>query len=185
VAKIIIGFLLGLRYLHSKDVIHRDLKPANLLLDQNFRIQIADFGTAHREGTEWIGIGSTGTFAYMAPETILHCQDEGVELARPTKKVDIFAFGLVVYEILIGRSVFSKTALFDEVKRRHEDGFRPGIPEWVDPAVQRMIRECWAVDPEERPTIEEVYEQLRAEGFPLYRSVPRDVIETFVAEIEG
>jgi serine/threonine protein kinase len=97
----IVGIILGMRYLHSQSIIHRDLKPENILLDRLSRIRIGDFGLA-REDSYFFSKPGAGTPLYMAPEIILLGQP-------PTTKVDVFAFGLILYEILVGRAVFPKS----------------------------------------------------------------------------
>lgn len=91
----------GLRFLHSKNIIHRDVKPENILMTSEYRIKLADFGVskivcdcnpqAHT---------SIGSLAYMSPEVYLH---------RPYgKKCDIWALGLILYEIAMMKYPFDR-----------------------------------------------------------------------------
>jgi serine/threonine protein kinase len=89
ISRMIVGLVLAMKYVHSKGVIHRDLKPGNLLIDNWFHLRICDFGTAI-----WADHGTIkviGTPCYMAPEDFSN--------APPTKSVDVFAFGLILYEL--------------------------------------------------------------------------------------
>ena len=91
--------LRALNYLHHKGVIHRDLKTSNLLLDKAGSVKISDFGLSHVKRKANVGEtgswGICGTPVYMAPEVIA---------AKPYgSKADIFSFGIVVAEMLIGR----------------------------------------------------------------------------------
>jgi serine/threonine protein kinase len=170
---IIVGLVLGMNYLHSKDIIHRDLKPGNILLDENYRVRICDFGTAVFEDC-----GTTTavcTLAYVAPETL--------EEAPPTKKVDVFAFGLILYELLVGASVFPKDGNMIRINNLHKKGFRPEIPRSVSPPIRKVIESCWYVNPVSRPTFEEIYTSLEDVWFVFFVDVPPKVVNDYVSEI--
>ena len=97
----------GLAAAHDKGVLHRDLKPANVMIDGRGRVRLADFGLAG--GAEAETPGLAGTPAYMAPEQFA---------GQPASiKSDVYALGLVLYEMFTGKAAFS---------RRH--GERPGTP---------------------------------------------------------
>jgi serine/threonine protein kinase len=92
------GLCAGLAAAHDKGVLHRDLKPANVLIDENGRVKLADFGLAAGELPDATGI--VGTPAYMAPELF-----DGSSAA--TVRSDIYALGLVLYELFTGKPAFS------------------------------------------------------------------------------
>ena len=82
-------------YIHQKKIIHRDIKPENLQIDQTGRIKLMDFGIAKSEGMQLTRAGFTlGTPYYMAPEQVLGQQ--------VTHAVDIYAFGILLFEMLTG-----------------------------------------------------------------------------------
>src|SRR5262249_39193235 len=102
----------GLAAAHQRGVVHRDLKPANVMLDGAGRVRIMDFGLAAaiRPGGRALaheGEARVGTPAYMAPEQLL-----GREV---TTRSDIFALGLVMYELFTGRRVFAAATIGDLV----------------------------------------------------------------------
>ena len=121
----------GLAASHAIGVIHRDLKPSNVMIDGRGRARITDFGlAAFAEGIAGNEIRS-GTPAYMAPEQLA-----GREV---TAKSDVYALGLVLYELFTGKRAFepgSKTASFAE---------------GLDPAVERVILRCLEESPGRRP----------------------------------
>src|SRR5688572_12432234 len=98
----------GLAAAHQRGVVHRDLKPANVMLDADGRVRVMDFGLATIGRVEDI---RAGTPAYMAPEQLL-----GREV---TARSDIFALGLVLYELFTGRRAFTATTV-NELVTQHE-----------------------------------------------------------------
>lgn len=81
----------GMEYLHSQGVIHRDLKSHNLLLNDEMRVKVADFGTSCLETQCRSSKGNAGTYRWMAPEMIKE---------KPcTRKVDVYSFGIVLWEL--------------------------------------------------------------------------------------
>jgi serine/threonine protein kinase len=96
----------GLEYLHehcNPPVIHRDLKSSNILLDSDFNAKISDFGLAVTSGNHSKGsLKLSGTLGYVAPEYLLD--------GKLTEKSDVYAFGVVLLELLLGRRPVEKTA---------------------------------------------------------------------------
>ena len=135
----------GIAAAHEAGVLHRDLKPANVMIDGRGRARITDFGLAglaeQFRGREVMA----GTPAYMAPEQLA-----GKEV---TVKSDIYALGLVLYELFTGKRVFD-TSSIDELRRLHESSSPTNPSSWVkdiDPLVERVILRCLEKDPEKRP----------------------------------
>ena len=137
----------GLAAAHDRKVLHRDLKPANVLIDGRGRAHLADFGLANLTDQQH-GPEIAGTPGYMAPE-----QQEGREV---TTRTDVYALGLVLYEMFTG-----KRALTVDGARRDHLGVRAQISAPVaspsthipdlDPAIERVILRCLERDPARRP----------------------------------
>ncbi len=127
-------------------VLHRDLKPANVMIDGRGRARITDFGLAGlQEGVPRAAVGA-GTPAYMAPEQLA-----GREV---TVRSDVYALGLVLYELFTGRPAFERAGTLQELRE-----LRSGPPpapsshvEGLDPAVERVILRCLDPDPTLRPS---------------------------------
>ena len=134
----------GLAAAHTKGVLHRDLKPANIMLDGRGQVVITDFGLAGVADDIRGPEVRSGTPAYMAPEQI-----EGREV---TMLSDIYALGLVLFEIFTGKRAFGEKAA--GVLHGHEDR-TPSRPSSVikdlDPIVEKVILRCLEPAPSSRP----------------------------------
>ncbi|MBV9777719.1 MAG: serine hydrolase [Acetobacteraceae bacterium] len=93
------GLLAALGHSHGQGVVHRDIKPANILLTRDGQVKVTDFGVAHLENTNMTQVGVViGTPAYMAPEQVTG--------ARVDQRTDLYAAGVVLYQMLTGRRPF-------------------------------------------------------------------------------
>jgi serine/threonine-protein kinase len=102
----------GLDYAHKNGVIHRDIKPANILIDRQGNPRVADFGIAQIVGTPDTEITASdmvmGTLAYMSPE-------QKVSSTNVDQTTDIYAAGIIIYEILTGRKPLGRFKLPSEL----------------------------------------------------------------------
>jgi Protein kinase domain len=133
----------GVAAAHERGVVHRDLKPANVMIDGEGNVRITDFGIATAVGDD--NPGAAGTPQYMAPEQL------GGKAA--SIKTDIYALGLILFEIFTGRRAYDAKTLGD-LKQLHETGTvttPSSIVRDLDPAVERVILRCLAKDPDARP----------------------------------
>ncbi len=135
----------GLAAAHAKGLLHRDLKPANVMLDGQGQVRLTDFGLAGLAETLTREDVQSGTPAYMSPEQLL-----GREVSV---RSDVYALGLVVYELVTGRRAFEGKG-FAELARKHRDE-RPIEPSalvrGLDPVVERAILACLEKEPRKRP----------------------------------
>ncbi|MCC7186735.1 MAG: serine/threonine protein kinase [Acidobacteria bacterium] len=133
----------GLAAAHAKGVIHRDLKPANIMLDSAGQARLMDFGLATVGAVSEI---RAGTPAYMAPEQL---SGAGV-----TIQSDVFALGLVLYELFTGRRGFQAKTLGELVELHQTGAVLPpsALVTGLDPAIERVILRCLRSDPADRPS---------------------------------
>ena len=133
----------GLAAAHDKGVLHRDLKPSNIMLDGRGEILIMDFGLAGL--AHEIHDVRSGTPAYMAPEQLA-----GKEV---TARSDIYALGLVLYELFTGKPAYLGYTR-DEIQRVRRTT-TPHLPSSlvrdIEPAVESAILRCLETEPEKRP----------------------------------
>ncbi len=126
----------GLSAAHDKGVLHRDLKPSNIMIDSRGQVVIMDFGLAALAGEIAEGEIRSGTPAYMAPEQLA-----GKEVSI---RSDIYALGLVLYEMVTGRRAF------EELPRRSPPSASSVVKD-IDPALERLIERCLSDEPGQRP----------------------------------
>ncbi len=132
----------GLAAAHERGVVHRDLKPANIMIDGAGNARIMDFSLA---AVGEVADVRAGTPAYMAPEQL-----EGREV---TARSDIYALGLVLYELMTGRRVFDAKSLADLVAQHQSGSITPPteIVASLDRTIERAILRCLEADPARRP----------------------------------
>jgi eukaryotic-like serine/threonine-protein kinase len=143
---IVRGIASALDAAHAASVIHRDIKPDNVMLSSRGRVVVTDFGIARSlAAMRETSAGLIGTPAYMAPEQI-----EGGEI---TSKTDLYAFGVLIFQMLTGRLPWlgeSPMAIaIARLKERPPDP-RTIVPQ-IEPAVADVVLRCLERDPTRRP----------------------------------
>lgn len=150
----------AMTYLHSKNVVHRDLKSHNLLVDENGRIKICDFGFSRKVGDAEEPMTLCGTDEWMAPEVMLG--------EKYDAKADVFSFGMVLTELITRqkpakRNPGNKFAV-------DADALRRLVPKNCPPEFLEVAMACIVWDPDDRPPVKETMERLKA----LHDSLPDD-----------
>jgi serine/threonine protein kinase len=135
----------GLAAAHSKGVLHRDLKPGNIMIDGRGELRIADFGLAAVASQLEESELRHGTPAYMAPEQL-----EGREVSVQS---DLYALGLVFYEMFTGKPAHKADTAAEILKLRKESTISDpsSLVSDLDPSVERAIKQCLDPDPRKRP----------------------------------
>src|SRR5215203_2444434 len=141
----------GLAHAHERGVIHRDIKPHNILLDENGRPKLTDFGVARAlDATHATRTGSyLGTALYSPPEQL---RGDGV-----TPKSDVYSLGVPLYHAATGQPPFVGAPI--EIASQHVSKV-PSPPrelnDAVSPSLEALILDCMNKDPDARPTADEV-----------------------------
>jgi len=135
----------ALAHAHKVGIVHRDVKPGNVLVDEEGRVQLVDFGIARF--LEDVAARETatgqvlGTLRYMAPEQLAG--------APADSRTDLYALGLVIYELLAGRPAFATPSLADLIDaQRHGP---PAAPPGTPAELAALLEELLASDPDRRP----------------------------------
>jgi serine/threonine protein kinase len=116
---------------------------------------------------------------YAAPELF----NEG---ASHTRQVDVYGFGLLMYEILTGRAAFPMSDYAFPVMKRILSGNMPAVPaDECGPLIQNLIRRCWSMDPEKRPHIDEIIREFEAEEFQIVPQADAVKVGQYVGDIEA
>jgi predicted Ser/Thr protein kinase len=135
----------GLAAAHDRGIIHRDLKPANIMINKRGDVVIMDFGLAALASALSGPEVRNGTPAYMAPEQL-----KGTEVSE---RSDIYALGLVLYELFTGRRPYDGNTLKKLLQQQEAAHLTSmtSIAADIDPAVEKVIRRCLHPDPAMRP----------------------------------
>mmetsp|Transcript_46689 Transcript_46689/g.108819 ORF Transcript_46689/g.108819 Transcript_46689/m.108819 type:complete len:547 (-) Transcript_46689:155-1795(-) len=171
--KIAMDVAAGMVHLHSQRLIHRDLKPLNILLVRAVtslhlepHAKVGDFGMARAMEEQGKSSGvmtsTVGSWVYMAPEIM--------NSGTYDEKVDVWSYAMVLYEILAELVPFTntnaKTANGVKLGLHLLRGLRPvttTIPEDVPPCMVTLMGRCWATDPAQRPSFDELHDELQEE----------------------
>jgi Tol biopolymer transport system component len=151
----------GLAAAHAKDIVHRDLKPENVFITTDGAVKILDFGLAklrpERVGAVTPAPGDvttalSGTTPGMVLGTTGYMSPEQVRGEAADQRTDIFAFGVVLYEMISGKKAFARDSVADTLSAilEQEPPDLSAIGHPVAPAVDRIVRRCLEKRPEDR-----------------------------------
>ncbi|KAK2975496.1 hypothetical protein RJ640_005235 [Escallonia rubra] len=178
VLKFALDIARGMQFLHSQGVLHRDLKSENLLLGEDMCVKVADFGISCLESQCGSAKGFTGTYRWMAPEMIKE--------KHHTKKVDVYSFGIVLWELLTALIPFDDMTPEQAAFAVCQKKARPPFPSACPMAFRHLINRCWSSSPGKRPHFEEIVMILESyaeslerdpEFFSSYKALNRTLLQ--------
>jgi TPR repeat protein len=159
----------GLSYLHSREICHRDLKSYNVLLTEDYRAKLCDFGLSSGgsiAGGVLADVQSAGTLRWTDPDLL-----DFEKPVKYTKKCDIYSYGMVMFELaarelpyheidkLAEDNDVSKTRAEFFLKGKIKNSQKPTIPQSCPARLRELIQKCWGKN-DDRPTAEEVVSAL-------------------------
>ncbi|GAB4814999.1 hypothetical protein N2152v2_002045 [Parachlorella kessleri] len=160
----LLDIALGLEYLHNDlNILHGDLKPANVLLKgarndrRGFVCKLADFGLSRLLGAQDTGVdtSSCGTPSHAAPEVLSQ--------SRMTKHGDVYAFGIIAWELVAGEDPYPGMLAVQIILQVVQHGYRPARPDFCPDPLWELMQRCWASEPHNRPSFSEVVEELKVQ----------------------
>ncbi|KAM1746397.1 hypothetical protein ACFX11_013032 [Malus domestica] len=160
----------GMEYLHLKNIVHFDLKCDNLLV--NLRdperpiCKVGDFGLSRIKRNTLVSGGVRGTLPWMAPELLNGSSN------RVSEKVDVFSFGIVMWEILTGEEPYANMHCGAIIGGIVNNTLRPSIPKRCDSEWKKLMEQCWSPDPADRPSFTEITHRLRDMSMALQKKRP-------------
>jgi serine/threonine protein kinase len=166
----------GMRFLHAASphqVVHGDLKAKNVLIDSNYRAKVTDFGLSSAKKR----IEASGTPFWMAPELL-----RGESLN--TSKSDMYAFGILIYEAYSRKTPYGGEEPDEVLKAIMHPAMnkRPPVPPNCSERMAEMMKECLVLNPNSRPTSEQVDLSLRVEGGVKERTTRLEELNRELAE---
>jgi serine/threonine protein kinase len=171
----VVGIAAGLRRLHTAGIVHGDLKPENVLLDGDNRALLSDFGLASLEIEGVIETRALGNACYCPPE-----QFDGVYGA----KGDVYSFGLILYEIAVGRPVFPASLPAMVIIKKSATSARPEIPPEVTDVTRGLIGDCWGPDPDARKSSDEIWAYLLVNYTGLFPDIDVGVAQAYIQSLQ-
>lgn len=164
----------GMNYLHNRNpkIIHCDLKPSNLLLDHSMTTKICDFGMSKvKLGNKTMTHTGGATLAYTAPEVLRGADLLALLLFAPlltlfstaekyTEKIDVYSYAMILYEIYERQRPNGSLGGMQYISMVVKEDYRPNLSANIPAIYAELIRKCWARDPEERPSFEQILTQL-------------------------
>ena len=162
----------GMKFIHFRKIIHRDLKPKNILISSDGTIKIGDFGISKLISDDGESMtDGMGTLYFMAPE---------IDEKNYNEKVDVYSFGVLIYFIL-SNGEMPKITIKDKFL-----GKKAEIPKTFTDFSRELIDSCWNFAPEDRPSFENIYNQLKDHTDQLLDFDSSEIIEVkdFIAKHE-
>lgn len=151
IRKIALQLAAGMQHLEENSIVHRDLKASNVLLDGSYNVKLGDFGLAGPERPP-SPHGVSGTYQYMAPEILTG--------APHTVKSDVYAYGLVLCEMISGSPPFFGLEPMEAAQRVMNENARPPIPPHCQRPYANLIQSCWGAAPSIRPSFAQIIKQI-------------------------
>ena len=153
------GIASAMSYLHSHNIIHRDLKPSKIFMDDEIYPKIADFGLSKSVENQEEDLYKSSIMktknndVYSAPELSFN--------EKYNKSVDIYSFSMIAYAIMTDSRPYSSISSNVKIVNLIREGNRPIFKNSIPDSYKKLIERCWSSDPLERPTFNQILEDLK------------------------
>ncbi|KAK8837408.1 hypothetical protein M9Y10_036842 [Tritrichomonas musculus] len=174
--RIAVEVAFGMSYLHSHGMMHRDLKLGNIMMNGVFNSKIIDFGLVHISDLSMSGNSMTkgiGTLAYMSPEMV---NEEDYD-----NKTDVYSYGVVLFKLFAER--LPKQSMRDRLNNVPME--YPTESGKISKYCINLIKRCTMFEPEQRPTFDEIIEDMLSNNFALASEVDVKVISQRFKELNN
>ncbi len=154
----------GLQILHGQNILHRDLRSQNILLfiqDQRLRAKLSDFGLStvknsiRRTTTDAKSLRGAGTLGWKAPELL---KPDG----HSSYSSDVYSYGMLLWELAAREVPFANMEDEFAIRQSVLEGKMETIPGDCPPKLAGLIKQCWSLEPENRPTVTKIIEEISA-----------------------
>jgi len=186
-------------YIHQFNILHRDLKSSNVMITNDGQVKIIDFGISKfldyekAEKSYWdkqakVGLNMTleaGTLRWMAPEAINAVNDVPSEEYEISQYFDVFSYGCVLYEYATGKIPYPEQWPPEKILQAIKNHLTPDLVFFLnqnncDPFIKDIIKQCWALKPQDRPIFANIWETLEINKKELYdiKKSRRSILKT-------
>jgi serine/threonine protein kinase len=177
----VVGIVLGMRFVHSFGLVCMNLKPSNILFSESHQIQIVDIipnqteshcrETFDERTQQAIGVLSE----FAAPEVLSG--------HKPRQKADIFSFALLLFSIIVGHCPLEEAG--ERGDRAERSRIVPDtIPGFVPEFVSELIRSGLSINPNDRPSFNEILQVLKEENFKIAEEVDSEAVLALISSVE-
>jgi serine/threonine protein kinase len=179
---VVVGIVLGMRFVHSFGLVCGNLKPKNVLFDESHRIQIVDIVPNRAESHSREDFNESARQANGMPSVFP--APEVLSGRKLTQKADVFAFASILFSIVVDHRSFRKTG---EQSGRAEsplivcDALQAFVPDFVS----RMIRFGQSTNPNDRSSFNTIFKVLKANRFRIAEGVDSEAVSAFVSSVES
>lgn len=145
----------GMAYMASKNFVHRDLAARNVLLAEDLRVRIADFGLARdieKQGYYQLGASRVYPLRWTAPESI--------QTSKFNSQSDVWSFGVLLWEIFSHGKVPYEQLDTDTIKENKAQGIHLEKPDTCPDDVYDLMKDCWILNPDNRPQFQTIFERM-------------------------
>lgn len=177
------GIASAMSYLHLHNIIHRDLKPENILEDDFLFPKIGDFGLSKIIHSNTDSMSTQSTIGFKGSP--IYVPPEGWEESNYSKAGDVYSFAIISYEILTLETPFKNYTIQMLFRRVVMNMERPQFNTSVADCYKDLIVRCWSHEPENRPTFEEIKEELKNNPEFITEKVDKEKFLNYVEMIDN